>query len=50
MLNFLKNVFMFRLSQNAGRGVARSLGAGAKVAAVVGLVAGVRQLRARKHA
>jgi hypothetical protein len=50
MWNFLKNVFMFRLSQDAARNVARSLGAGAKLAGLVGLLFGVRQWRARRHA
>lgn len=50
MWNFLKNAMMFRLSQRTANRLARSFGAGAKLAAVIGLAAGVRQWRRQTSA
>ena len=48
MLNFLKNLFVFRVGQRSARGVARFLGFG-KLGLVVGLIGGWRALRRHRQ-
>ncbi len=47
MLNFIKRLLIFRLSQKSARGAARMLGFG-KLSLIIGLIGGWRALR-RHH-
>jgi hypothetical protein len=49
MLNFLKNLFVFRVGQKSARGVARVLGFG-RLGLLIGLVGGYRALKRHRHA
>lgn len=49
MLNFLKQLLIFRIGQKSARGMARMVGLG-RLGLVIGLIGGVRALRARRHA
>jgi Tfp pilus assembly protein PilF len=49
MWNVLKRVFFTRMSQKTARGVARSLGVGANIATVIGVVAAVREWRKQQQ-
>ena len=48
MIQTLKKLLLFRASQTSARGLARLLGFG-RLAAVVGVVAGIRSLRHRRR-
>ena len=49
MLNFIKRLIAFRVGQSSARGAARLLGFG-KLAAVAGIIGGVKALRRHRHA
>jgi hypothetical protein len=49
MLNFIKNVFFFRMGQTSARGAARMVGLG-RLAVVIGLVGGWRAMRRQARA
>lgn len=49
MLNFLKQVFMFRVGQKTTRGAARMVGLG-RLGVVLGLIGGWRAMKRQRHA
>ena len=49
MLNFLKQLFVFRLGQTSARGAARMIGLG-RLGLIIGLIGGYRALKRHRHA
>ena len=49
MLNFIKRLIAFRLGQTSAKGAARLLGF-KRIAAIAGLVGGVKAYRKHRHA
>ena len=49
MLNFLKQLFVFRLGQTSARGAARMVGLG-RLGLIIGLIGGYRALKRHRHA
>lgn len=49
MLNFLKQLFVFRLGQKSARGAARMVGLG-RLGLVIGLIGGYRAWKRQRHA
>ena len=50
MWNLLKRVFFARMTQKTTGRLARTLGVGANIASVIGVVAAVREWRKQQHA
>jgi hypothetical protein len=49
MLNFLKQLFVFRVGQTTARGTARLIGLG-RLGMLIGLVGGWRAVKRHRHA
>ena len=49
MLNFLKQLFVFRVGQTSARGAARMVGLG-RLGLIIGLIGGYRALKRHRHA
>jgi hypothetical protein len=49
MWSLIRSLLLFRVGQKASRGAARMLGFG-KLAMIVGIIGGIRQVRRHRHA